>query len=87
MSKLDGHVRKKLAEWTAAGLISPEQAAAIRAREPQEKPGRSWGILIFSGFGAVVLGLGVADGTGTPLAGGHAAGHPDADGNADRAGS
>ena len=59
MGKLERHIREKLEEWTAAGLITPVQAAAIRAREPVEKPERSWGIVIFSGFGAVVLGLGI----------------------------
>ena len=59
MGKLERQIQGKLAEWTAAGLISPEQATAIRAREPVEKPGLPWGILIFAGFGAVVLGLGV----------------------------
>lgn len=59
MGQLDRHVREKLAEWTAAGLISPAQAQAIRAREAEEKPGLPWGILIFAGFGAVVIGLGV----------------------------
>ena len=59
MGKLERQIQGKLAEWTAAGLISPEQAAAIRAREPEEKPGLPWGILIFAGFGAVVLGLGI----------------------------
>ena len=59
MGKLERKIQGKLNEWTAAGLISPEQAAAIRAREPEEKAGLPWGILIFAGFGAVVLGLGV----------------------------
>jgi uncharacterized membrane protein len=59
MSKLDRHIHQKLGEWAAAGLITSEQAAAIRSHEPQEKPGLPWGVVIFAGFGAVVLGLGV----------------------------
>ena len=52
-------LERKLAEWTDAGLMTPEQAAAIRAHEAAPKPGLPWGILIFAGFGAVVLGLGI----------------------------
>lgn len=59
MGKLDRLLRDKLAEWTAAGLLTPEQAAVIRAREAQPQPGLPWGIVIFAGFGAVVLGLGI----------------------------
>jgi uncharacterized membrane protein len=59
MAKLERQLREKLAEWTAAGLISPAQAQAIHAREAEQKPGLPWGILIFAGFGAVVIGLGV----------------------------
>jgi uncharacterized membrane protein len=59
MGKLERHIREKLEAWTAAGLITPEQALAIRAREAEAKPGLPWGILIFAGFGAVVLGLGI----------------------------
>jgi uncharacterized membrane protein len=59
MAKLERQLRVKLEEWTAAGLISPAQAQAIRSREAAEQPGLPWGILIFAGFGAVVIGLGV----------------------------
>ncbi len=59
MDKLARHIRQKLDEWTAAGLLTPEQALAIRAREPEQPPGLPWGILIFAGFGAVVIGLGI----------------------------
>ena len=59
MAKLEHRILEKLDEWTAAGLISPDQAAAIRASEPAPKSTTPWGIMIFAGFGAVVLGLGV----------------------------
>jgi uncharacterized membrane protein len=59
MGKLERQIQKKLGEWTAAGLLSPGQAAAIGTHEAQRKPGRPWGIVIFAGFGAVVLALGV----------------------------
>ncbi len=54
-----GKLRARLDNWISAGLISPEQAAAIGAYEDERKNGPSWGLLIFAGFGAVVLGLGV----------------------------
>ena len=59
MGKLDRLIGGKLEEWAAAGLISPAQAQAIRTRETEAMPGLPWGIVIFAGFGAVVLGLGV----------------------------
>jgi len=59
MGKIERHIQEKLEVWTAAGLISPAQAHAIRARESDAKPRLPWGMVIFSGFGAVVLGLGV----------------------------
>lgn len=59
MGKLDRIIQQKLEAWTADGLITPAQALAIRTREAEPKPGLPWGILIFAGFGAVVLGLGV----------------------------
>lgn len=52
-------IRAKLDAWVAAGLISPAQAKAISVHESGQKSGPSWGLLIFAGFGAVVLGLGV----------------------------
>lgn len=51
-------LRAKLTDWSAAGLITAEQAAAIGEYEDRPQ-GRNWGMLIFAGFGAVILGLGV----------------------------
>ena len=59
MGKLERHVRDKLVEWTEAGLISPEQSAGNPCPRGGGKTGNAVGILIFAGFGAVVLGLGV----------------------------
>lgn len=59
MGKFEQRILKKLDEWAAEGLITAEQSEAIRAREPAPKSLPPWGILIFAGFGAVVLGLGV----------------------------
>ncbi len=59
MGRMDKKTRHKLAVWVAAGLISPQQAEAIERHESHSGSDTSWGILIFAGFGAVVLGLGV----------------------------
>lgn len=47
-------LRAKLTDWSAAGLITAEQAAAIGEYEDRPR-GRNWGMLIFAGFGAVIL--------------------------------
>ena len=59
MAKHEPRIWEKLDEWTAAGLISSAQAAAIRASEPAPKSTPPWGIMIFACSGAVVLGMGV----------------------------
>lgn len=41
------------------GLLSPEQAGRIRARYPT-RAALPWGLIVFSGLGAVIVGLGVA---------------------------
>ena len=58
MSRFDRKTRARLDAWTKAGLISSGQAAAIDAYE-EARSGPSWGILVFAGFGALALGLGV----------------------------
>lgn len=47
--------------WVAEGLIRPEQGEALRRRYAADtaKGGAPWGIILFAGFGAVVLGLGI----------------------------
>ncbi len=59
MGRIDKKTRRKLDGWVAAGLISSGQAAAIEVHERRTDVDTSWGILVFAGFGAVVLGLGV----------------------------
>lgn len=59
MAKQDQQLAKKLDSWVAAGLIDGGQATAIRAHESKANPPRPWGIIVFAGFGAVVLGLGI----------------------------
>jgi uncharacterized membrane protein len=59
---MNKHVRwlyAQLPDWVAQGAILPAQADAIRRFYPEPKAGLPWGMLIFSGIGAVVIGLGV----------------------------
>jgi uncharacterized membrane protein len=49
----------EIERWTNDKIISEDQAAEIRARYPASPPRRSWGLILFSGLGAVVVGLGV----------------------------
>jgi uncharacterized membrane protein len=51
----------ELEAWTAEGLVSPEQAAAIRSRYAREAPAATRGriVRVVSAVGAVVAGLGV----------------------------
>jgi len=52
-------LRGELAQWQAEGLIDASQAGRIAARYPAPQPATAWGTIVFSGIGAVVLGLGV----------------------------
>jgi len=45
--------------WAQARLITAEQAAQIRALYAEPESRMPWGLLLFTGLGAVVLGLGV----------------------------
>ena len=49
----------EIERWTNDKIISEDQAAQIRALYPASAPGRSWGLILFTGLGAVVIGLGV----------------------------
>jgi uncharacterized membrane protein len=54
-------LERELDAWTAEGLVSPEQAAAIRSRYAREAPAEARGriVRVVSAVGAVVAGLGV----------------------------
>jgi len=59
---MNAHLRwlaTQLDEWVAGGLISAHQANAIRARYPHMEQGTPWGLIIFAGLGAVIVGLGI----------------------------
>jgi len=49
----------QLGRWTAQGLISDDQAARIRDLYPAPQAALPWGLIVFSGIGAIVAGLGV----------------------------
>ena len=56
------HVRwlhDQLPGWVTQGVITPTQANAIRRLYPESDGALPWGMLIFSGIGAIVIGLGV----------------------------
>jgi uncharacterized membrane-anchored protein len=52
-------LREQLPGWVTQGVITPAQAEAIRRSYPEPKAALPWGMLVFSGLGAVVIGLGV----------------------------
>jgi uncharacterized membrane protein len=59
---MNKHVRwlhEQLPVWVTRGVVSTEQADAIRKIYPEPKAVLPWGMIIFSGIGAVVIGLGV----------------------------
>ena len=59
MNKQIRWLLSEVERWTAEGIVTPEQAARLRARYPTEAPGVSWGLIVFCGIGAAVIGLGV----------------------------
>ena len=59
MTKHVKWLRGELDGWVADGLIGQDHADAIRGRYPDPQPGLPWGTIIFSGLGAVIVGLGV----------------------------
>jgi uncharacterized membrane protein len=59
MSKNLRWLRDQTEVWVAQGVVSADQAARIRALYPEPAAGLPWAMLIFSGLGAVVVGLGV----------------------------
>ncbi len=59
MNKQQRWLTTEVERWTATKIISGEQAAAIRALYREPAGGVSWGLMVFFGLGAVVVGLGV----------------------------
>lgn len=59
MSKHPRWLFPELERWTEQKLISPEQAARIRALYDEPAGQLTWGLVVFFGLGAAILGLGV----------------------------
>jgi uncharacterized membrane protein len=59
MNKYIHSLRAEIEVWVREGIITPAQADVIRSRYPVLDRGVSWGKIIFSVIGAVLLGLGV----------------------------
>lgn len=59
MSKPIRWLLAEIDRWTNDGIITPEQAGRLRALYPDTEKRTSWGLIVFSGLGAVVVGLGV----------------------------
>ncbi|MHC4502954.1 MAG: DUF2157 domain-containing protein, partial [Planctomycetota bacterium] len=49
----------ELKRWVDEGIIDGARAEAIRKLYPAPGPATPWAVLVFSGIGAVVAGLGV----------------------------
>ena len=59
MSKPTQWLFDELERWKREQIITDEQAARIRALYPDDAKKHSWGLILFSGLGATVVGLGV----------------------------
>jgi uncharacterized membrane protein len=59
VSKQIRWLRDQTDVWVGQGVVSAEQAARIRALYPEPAAGLPWAMLVFSGLGAVIVGLGV----------------------------
>jgi uncharacterized membrane protein len=60
--QMNKHIRwlhEQLPSWVTQGVVAPAQADAIRKLYPEPKAAQPWGMIIFSGIGAVIIGLGV----------------------------
>ena len=59
MSQPNRKVLKELDLWVAEGLVGADQAARIRDWYDRRRDGPGWGVIVFAGIGAVIVGLGV----------------------------
>ncbi|MEO7597460.1 MAG: DUF2157 domain-containing protein [Opitutus sp.] len=59
MSKRNPWLFAEIERWTKELIITPEQAGRLRALYPDTSTGVSWGLIVFSSLGAVVVGLGI----------------------------
>lgn len=59
MNKHHRWLESEMERWVGVGIISREQATAIRGLYAAPANQAPWGLIVFFGIGAVVLGLGV----------------------------
>ncbi len=59
MSKHIIWLQEEIKRWLAEGIISVDQAQTLNARYPVQQQNNSWGKIIFSAIGALLIGLGV----------------------------
>jgi uncharacterized membrane protein len=59
MSKQARWLGTESERWVRERIVSAEQAAQIRALYPEAKAGAPWGLILFCGLGAAIVGLGV----------------------------
>ena len=59
MSKHSRWIESESERWMANGIVTADQAARIRALYAESPQALSWGLIVFFGLGAVVIGLGV----------------------------
>ena len=59
MKQLPGKVSRELKDWVEQGLVSSEQEQRIREQYSTTTASMQWGTVLFSGIGAVGIGLGV----------------------------
>ncbi len=58
MSKQVRWLKAESERWVRERIVTPEQAGQIRALYP-ETPSAPWGLLVFGGLGAAIVGLGI----------------------------
>ncbi len=62
MAQGSKHIRwleGELKRWVGSGIIDTGRAEAIRKLYPVEQAARPWALIVFSGIGAVIVGLGI----------------------------
>jgi len=59
MSKLASWLSTESERWVRERIVTEEQAARIRALYPAAKAAAPWGLIVFCGLGATIVGLGV----------------------------
>jgi len=62
MASINNHVQwleEQLKRWASSGIIQDSQARTIRGLYPAQQAARPWALIVFSGIGSVIIGLGV----------------------------